>query len=105
MGCGFSSWSPRLANCSIITPLDALTESFEKVTYARGCDVEVGFGGAFLPSTSAVRSTRVDRERLAEARTGGCKGAKAAGDARAGGRARRARADRPGAREAQVVDP
>ena len=51
---------------------------------ARGCGVELGVGGAFLPCASAVRSTRVDRERLAEARAGGCEGAKAGGDARAG---------------------
>ena len=51
---------------------------------ARGCGVELGVEGAFLPCASAVRSTRVDRERLAEARAGGCEGAKAAGDARAG---------------------
>ena len=34
---------------------------------ARGCDVEVGVGGAFPPCASTVRSARVERERLKEA--------------------------------------
>ena len=33
----------------------------------RGCRVEVGVGGDFLPCASAVRSARAERQRLAEA--------------------------------------
>ena len=44
MGCGFSPWSPRLANCSITTPLAGLTEAYKpqgiEVGYARGCEPE-----------------------------------------------------------------
>ena len=56
MGCGFSSWSPRLANCSIITPLDALTQSFEKVTYAHGCDVESNDTSGFAAAVAAAKA-------------------------------------------------
>ena len=50
---------------------------------ARGCGVELGVGGAFPSSASDVRSTRVDRERLAEARAQVCeRGQGERGDAR-----------------------
>lgn len=33
MGCGFSSWSPRLKNCSIVTPLEGIRNKFEPLGY------------------------------------------------------------------------
>ena len=64
---------------------------------ARGSGVEVGVGGDFLPCASAVRSARVERERLAEARAWQCeRGRRERGDACGG----RVRADlAPGRRE------
>ena len=60
MGCGYSSWSPRLPNCSIITPLMAIQERFAtagvKVTYTHGCDVENNDTSGFPAATAAAKA-------------------------------------------------
>lgn len=60
MGCGYSSWSPRLSNCSIITPLMAIQERFAaagaKVTYSHGCDVESNDTSGFSAATAAAKA-------------------------------------------------
>ena len=56
MGCGYSSWSPRLANCSIITPLAALIKTFDDVTYHKGCDVESNDTSGFAAAVAAAKA-------------------------------------------------
>lgn len=61
MGCGHDSWSPRLTNCSIVTPLAGITAQYTPlgfdVIYERGCDPESnstdGFAAAVVAAASA----------------------------------------------------
>ena len=61
MGCGFGSWSPRLANCSIVTPLMGITHGFPEaeVTYSHGCDVESNDTSGFEAAVAAAKAADV----------------------------------------------
>eukprot|EP01052_Picozoa_sp_SAG31_P041756 SAG31_NODE_6419_length_2027_cov_1.037344_2_plen_295_part_00 len=63
MGCGYDSWSPRIQNCSIITPLAGIQQVFEPdgvdVTFAHGCDVESNSTSGFADAVAAAKAADV----------------------------------------------
>ena len=63
MGCGFGSWSPRLKNCSIITPLGGIRKRFAKlgvdVSFSHGCDVESNSTAGFAAAVALAKAADV----------------------------------------------
>jgi len=61
-GCGYDPWGPRIANCSIITPLKGIQDRFwdhVEVTYAHGCDVESLDESGFSEATEHAKEADV----------------------------------------------
>eukprot|EP01062_Namystynia_karyoxenos_P059329 TRINITY_DN50774_c0_g1_i1.p1 TRINITY_DN50774_c0_g1~~TRINITY_DN50774_c0_g1_i1.p1 ORF type:complete len:790 (+),score=201.72 TRINITY_DN50774_c0_g1_i1:72-2372(+) len=56
MGCGYGAWTPRLPNCSIVTPLEGVRRAFPAadVAFARGCDVESADTSGFAAAVTAA---------------------------------------------------
>lgn len=63
MGCGHDAWGPRLANCSVITPLEGIRAQFEPqgftVSYTRGCDPESNSTDGFAEAVVAAKAADV----------------------------------------------